>query len=305
MNIFFDSVNFYLSLRAYLDHSQDYNIHTDDRIKRDELITFDNGFYPMSLSKHIEALFQQIGYHCGAQNPNRITRDEFVHGYNQYDDASDVFYILGKGAPYLNLERLNDFIFPMSFYQIQDLMTCIYTTNNIALSYNGNANKNKSRKCNTPILLHSDISDNSIEHSFASCKDTDRNESDLSHSEHPQMSPISVTNSFNLNTLSRYPRILPTLDITNYTPPIQIEPSPPQTYSSTTSFTREASTHSIDLSNPLSDISNSIVNFRLPDPDICSLDISFSSSVQQRQKQVMSFVNWLCRCSLFSSCTRD
>ena len=331
MNIFFDSIHFYLSLRTYIEHSypSDCELDTNNRIKRDEIVSFKNGFYPMSLYRHIETVFEQLAYHCRTDNPLLITREEFVRGYSRYDDAGDLFDNLCNDAECLNSEIIIDVILPLTRYQIQDLMSCIYMTTSVDLSHNGIGNDPDSGKGDTPILLHSDTSDvsnNSVQHSFEPFKETDKSELYLTqyentpvYSDFQKMSPISVTTSFNMDKILKYPhnRSYPTLDVTGYTPPVKTEPSLIQTYSApspkhtdTTDFVIGGDVHSIDLSNQTLDISNtnsntnSIVTIHLPQPDTYSLDTSFSSSLHPKHKSKKSIGEWLCKNSLFTCCTR-
>lgn len=334
MNIFFDSIHLYLSLRTYINHSHSSGceLNTNNRINRDETILFKNGFYPMSLSRHIETLFEQLAYHCRTENPLFITREEFVKGYNCYEDAGCLFDNLSNNAECLNSDMMIDVVLSLQRYQIRDLMSCIFMTTSIDLSRNEVKNNYReildedtkdSGNCDTPILLHSDVSDNSTKYSFESCKDTDKSELYITQCENvavysicQQLSPISLTTSFNLDKNKTYihKQSYPTLDITGYTNSIKTEPSLIQTYSTpspnytvTTGVVIGEGLHSIDLSNQISDISNtnSTVTLDLPEPDTYSLDTSFSSSLHPKQKETKSIGEWLCKCSIFSSCTRS
>lgn len=304
MNIFFESIHFYKSLRTYFHPVKDDidrdNQHTLDRkydIKLNEIISFNNGFYPMSLSKHIETLFEQLAHHCDSYDTYRITKDEFLYVYRKYDDSSYIFYTLSNGAEQLTLHMFTDKILELSFLQLQDLMSCVFMTLSIDLSNCDNDYGSGCTNCDTPVLLHSDISDHSTKHSFVSCKDVDTNELNLTpyedtlmYSNCQYLSPLSVTKSFNIDANLQQPlQTFPTLDITSYT-----------------SFVPTTTTTTIDLSNHTSDISNnSIVTINLPDPEMYLLDISMSitsTNTYKTQKHKKSIGEWLCKCSPLSFC---
>ena len=333
MNIFFDSIHLYLSLRTYIEdtYSLGYKLDTNNKIKRDETILFKNGFYEMPLSQHVETLFEQLAYHCHSEKPDTITRYEFVNGYSQYDDAGDLFDKLCSDTEYLNAEIIINIVLSLTRYQIQDLMSCIFMTTSVDLSRNGIGNDTYSGNGDTPILLHSDNSNNSIKESFASFKEMNQNEVYLTqyedalvYSNCQQMSPISVTNSFNMDSKLHISRnhSYPTLDITNYNPSIQTGTCLLQTYSAQspkhmdindinnindkTKIGGGDGIRSIDLSNQTLDISNtnSIVTIHLPEPVTYSLDNSFSSYLHPKQKAKKDICELLCKCSIFSFCTR-